>query len=74
MTHPNTYGDVLTSGKCWDALPISIRTLITHACPFSIVQAQPGWFALLAWKELTSNTRKELLKLDWQKIYREGSF
>jgi hypothetical protein len=71
-TPTTTLGDVLKQGKCWDALPVSTRTLITHACPYSVIQAQPGWFALLAWKELTPNTRKALLALDWQKIHQEG--
>jgi hypothetical protein len=61
--HPNTYGDIITEGKCWDALPLSIRRLIVSHTNLDRNTE------LRSWGTLSDYERESLYPLDWHEIY-----
>lgn len=69
LGHPNTYGDILTEGKCWDALPLSIRRLIcSQSCTIGNgidLLSTP----LKQWSQLSETAQASLYRLDWHEIY-----
>jgi len=60
-----TYGDVLTEGKCWDALPLGLRqTIARHA------GVNPESVIFRAWSELPQPMQDRLYRIDWHIVYR----